>query len=529
MAVSLAHAQTVVGIWTNRFNTGTAYDANAWRLAVDPNGDVVVAGSAVRGVSRAYATIKYSNSGAALWTNYYNGPANGPDNATAVAVDRNGNVFVTGNSFAHPMFDYDIATVAYSSAGVALWTNRAPASTAYDEEPVAIAVDSNGDVLVTGYSTPTNTSIAGSDYVTVKLSGTNGAVRWTKYFSRGAGTFDQPRAVAVDAKGDVIVTGRSQVLTPSRSYCATIKYAGTNGTAIWTNYYDLNYYYNGPKYPGGPAALALDVNGNALVAGCMVSRFGDLDYLTIKYSGTNGAQLWSQFYWWSGGGTSFVGEDRATAVAVGANGKVYVTGYSLATGTGLDYATLAYSGTNGAQLWERRYVGPGGDDHPLALAVAPNGNVIVTGGSVALGGTNDFTTIAYTGTTGTPVWTNRYNGPGNGDDYAVAMAVDGRGNAVVTGSSTGSSGKYDFATIKYGAVPVPITVVSARVTSGVFTAAFTNTPGASFTAFATTNPALGLSNWTSLGPVTETAPGQFQFSDARAGTAPRRFYRVRCP
>ena len=34
-----------------------------------------------------------------------------------------------------------------------------------------------------------------------------------------------------------------------------------------------------------------------------------------------------------------------------------------------------------------------------------------------------------------PLWTNRYNGPGNGDDYACAVAVDGSNNVIVTGYS----------------------------------------------------------------------------------------------
>ena len=37
-----------------------------------------------------------------------------------------------------------------------------------------------------------------------------------------------------------------------------------------------------------------------------------------------------------------------------------------------------------------------------------------------------------------PLWTNRYNGPGNGDDEACAVAVDGSNNVIVTGHSAGS-------------------------------------------------------------------------------------------
>jgi hypothetical protein len=37
------------------------------------------------------------------------------------------------------------------------------------------------------------------------------------------------------------------------------------------------------------------------------------------------------------------------------------------------------------------------------------------------------------------------------------------------------------------------------------------------------------SNWTTLGPVAETAPGQFQFTDSQPTTNGSRFYRVRSP
>ncbi len=43
-----------------------------------------------------YATLKYAPDGKLLWENRYNGPGNGWDVATAIAVDGNGNVYVTG-------------------------------------------------------------------------------------------------------------------------------------------------------------------------------------------------------------------------------------------------------------------------------------------------------------------------------------------------------------------------------------------------------------------------------------------------
>jgi hypothetical protein len=45
----------------------------------------------------------------------------------------------------------------------------------------------------------------------------------------------------------------------------------------------------------------------------------------------------------------------------------------------------------------------------------------------------------------------------------------------------------------------------------------------------TTNLPLPLTNWTSLGGVTEVLPGQFQFTYTQAANNPARFYRVRSP
>ena len=103
---------------------------------------------------------------------------------------------------------------------------------------------------------------------------------------------------------------------------------------------------------------------------------------------------------------------------------------------------------------------------PSAVAVDGSNNVIVTGYSMAVGSDYDYATIKYS-SAGVPLWTNRYNGPGNGDDQACAVAVDRSGNVIVTGYSTGSGGDYDFATMKYICVPSPV-MTGLQLTNGTF-------------------------------------------------------------
>ena len=82
------------------------------------------------------------------------------------------------------------------------------------------------------------------------------------------------------------------------------------------------------------------------------------------------------------------------------------------------------------------------------VAVDRSNNVIVTGSSYGMESVSDYTTIKYSGA-GVPLWTNRYNGPGNNTDQAKAVAVDGGNNVIVTGMSVGSGGNGDYATIQY--------------------------------------------------------------------------------
>src|SRR5262249_51196425 len=69
----------------------------------------------------------FAQGGVPLWTNVFQGAVKGSAEPASLAVDNNGNVFVSGNlpssnpSGARALAQY--ATVAYSSAGEPLWTN----------------------------------------------------------------------------------------------------------------------------------------------------------------------------------------------------------------------------------------------------------------------------------------------------------------------------------------------------------------------------------------------------------------------
>jgi hypothetical protein len=99
--------------------------------------------------------------------------------------------------------------------------------------------------------------------------------------------------------------------------------------------------------------------------------------------------------------------------------------------------------------WVRRYNGPGnGDDAANAIAVDDSGNLYVTGYSGGSGTYSDYATIKYK-PNGDTAWVRSYNGAANFGDCATAIAIDNYGNVYVTGKSTSTGGDYDYATIKY--------------------------------------------------------------------------------
>jgi len=429
-----AAAQSANGVaeeWVARYDLDNAYDDEAWALALDRAGNVyVTGGSGPSGWSGGYATIKYGSDGSQQWVARYAGGA-----GRALAVDGAGNVYVTGHSFQGGTDGpHDYVTVKYGPDGSEQWVARYNGPGNGNDWPYALAVDAAGNVYVTGWSLGSGSY----DSATIKY-GPDGSQQWVARYD-GPDSWDGANALAVDAAGNVYVTGFSIGSGTYYDY-VTIKYA-PDGSQQWVAR------YNGPGNDDDEAqALALDGSGNVYVAGLSVGSGTGADYATIKY-GPDGGEEWVARY--NGPGNSV---DYGYGLGVDGAGNVYVTGLSYGSGTGEDYATIKYDGASGDQLWEKRYNGPGNaNDEAQALVVDGVGNVYVTGWSVGYGTSWDYAIIKY-GPDGGEQWVARYNGPGNGDDKARAVAVDGAGNVYVTGYSYASGTGYDYATIKYSQTP----------------------------------------------------------------------------
>jgi PKD repeat protein len=278
------------------------------------------------------------------------------------------------------------------------------------------------------------------------------ALQWARCFVAAG----QARAVALDAAGDVVVTGSyggtvdfgaGPVFSGGARAIFVAKY-GPTGTPLWSRVFKNAGYSVLPAGNG----IAVDAAGNVVVTGAFVQTVdfgggamtsaGNSDVFIAKLAGADGAHVWSRHvsgspYW----------TDAGRGVAVDASGNVVVTGTfggtadfgtGAVTAGGLAVFIAKYSAA-GVPLWTRA-AGGHLDDAGNAVAVDAAGDVIVTG-QVAngtdlgtgwlLGGGDDNAFVAKYTPGGTPLWATMFGT--SGPDAGNAVAVDGAGNVVVAG------------------------------------------------------------------------------------------------
>jgi hypothetical protein len=412
--------------------------------------------------------IKYNSGGTFEWSQTYNGPGNDEDKAVAMTLDAAGNIYVVANSrLSFPdegVHTAQTITLKYNSAGTLLWTAIKLRPDHYPCEPNDVAVDASGNVYVAG-STINGEPFA-YDFMTIKYN-SFGVEQWMRTYNGTANSLDMKTHIALDATGNIYITGESQGLLrrgrlPIQTFADvyTIKY-NPNGGVMWQRRY--NSPFNSSDRPN---AIVLDNSGNVYITGSSNTDPTNSDYLTLKLNGGNGTVTYTARY--NGTGNAV---DQANGIAVNAAGEAFVTGQSDPYGNfAYNYVTIKYTST-GAEAWTASYNGPAdGTDVAREIKMDAFGSIYVTGESQGVTD-YDFLTIQY-GNSGVELWKVRYDGPASGPDKAIGMAVYTppgpafeQAHVYVTGESEGIGTGKDIALVKY---EQPLIIGDfTRITSGL--------------------------------------------------------------
>lgn len=375
--VTIKYDNQGVTQWVQRYNgPGNQADV-ATAIYVDMNSYVYVAGYSFVS-SYDYVIIKYAPDGTVQWIQTYNGPVNGDDRASGLAVASNGDVYVTGSSFGPS--GYDIATVKYNSSGIQQWVNRFDDPFHVTDVAAGLAVYPSGGVYVAG------TTYNGQNYdILILKYDASGNSPWQAYYNGTGNGDDGATALKVDNSGNVYVTGYTTGIGTGRDYL-TLKYTSSGSFAWATPQNGLGNGYDVAK------AITLDNSANVLVTGVSYGNGTGYDIATCKYT-NSGSLQWIKRY------NSLNIDDNGTCIATDVNGSVYVGGTSNVSGSYTDYVVIKYNSV-GVQSWVTNYNGPVSNiDSCYAISVSLTGKVYVTGTSLGPSG-YDIATVKYSQLTG---------------------------------------------------------------------------------------------------------------------------------
>jgi hypothetical protein len=422
-------------LWGTYFGYG-----DALAVVTDQSGNVYLAGVtedqgiATKGAYQTSINIadsshedcylaKFDGKDTLLWCTFYGGERD--DQASALAMDKSGNVCLTGATMSKTGIStkgaYQVSNAGsndafiekFSSSGSLLWGTYFGAYS--DDYILDLALDKHDNMYISGYTLSdsglatsgayqTRISTYGSAYGFLAKFNDSGFIAWSTYFGK-YGYEEQCAGVAVDTSGNVFITGASQstsglatpgALKTSNStgaqgyFDAYLAKFSTGGSIVWSTY------YGGDKDDKG-YAVTTDDSGNVYLAGNTSSTSGiatsgayqtsvkspdRFNFLT-KFS-ANGKLQWGTYY-----GTD--GLCYPQQIVRDKQGNIYIAGFTESGDTGLAtsgaYQTkgngyfesyFAKFTSNGALSYGTYYGGTQGDK-AFAMAIDLYDNLYMAG------------------------------------------------------------------------------------------------------------------------------------------------------
>jgi len=196
--------------------------------------------------------VKYDASGTRLWNTTWGGLEY--DHGYEIAVDSEDNIYITGATSNFGAGEVDAFLVKYDASGTQLWNT----TWGYSKNDLAfgLAVDQAGNVYISGLTTHISDTSLCEQFVAKYYS--NGTIQWSQgvpsyYNERGNG-------IAVDSSGNIYITGVSEQPAPWDEKKAFLEKYTPSGLQLWVIFWDE------PSHQIG-RGVAVDSSDNIYITG----------------------------------------------------------------------------------------------------------------------------------------------------------------------------------------------------------------------------------------------------------------------
>jgi len=428
---------------------GGASAEQGFALALDPDDNILAAGTTQSfGAGNNDALLsKWTANGTLLWAKTLGG-ANSDGNR-ALILSSNGSIGITGSTQSYGAGSGDIllaqlnaqadlafnnsliqlinnaqvgsinpsvtditSTISYSTLALTLSSWNTPVNANFNPFVVYLPASPSPSATPSAMITPSRTA-TGSTTATPTPSPSATASINTWALALGSANADNGYAVALGADDSIVVTGTTQSFGAVGTDLLLAKlYA--NGSLAWS------------KTLGGISsdygqALALGPDDSIFVTG-YTSRFGaGFQNVLLAKCYANGSLAWANTL----GGANY---DYGTALTLGSDGSIVVTGFTASFGAGNNDVLLAKWYANGTLAWAKT-LGGAGNDYGRALALDTDGSIVVTGYTNSFDAGNNDVLLAKWYANGTLAWAKTLGGEG------YSLALDSDGSILVLGNT----------------------------------------------------------------------------------------------
>ncbi|MCC3155729.1 SBBP repeat-containing protein [Hymenobacter sp. 15J16-1T3B] len=496
------------GQWQWASKAGGTADDMAQSIAVDATGNAFVAGS-FHSPTATFGTLTLTNStpqpasasstesdlyvaklsAAGQWLWATNATGTRGEDASDVALDASGNVFISGDFYSSRLtagssvlpsngYGSNILVAKLNAAGAWQWAASNVGSSGYFTN--GVARDASGNLYVVGnfsgtvsFGATTLVSNGADDFFVGKLDATG---QWQWAAQGGGEDGEYSSALTLDAAGNVYVSGSFSSLSAQFGSFSLTNNDNTRGSYatddVFVGKLNASGQWQWVSKGGGTDTdysnhVVVDAAGRVYVCGSSNSSslaFGSttLSNNTSSYNafvarldGSTGAWQWATQV----GGAS---RDEATSMALDAAGNLYLTGSFSGAGVAFGSTTLTSSGEGDiflAQLspagqwqWALR-AGGRHDDFGGRMAFDAAGNLYLAGsfhgptatfGTISLASTSTDSSDVFVARvpSGVASWQWAVKAGGAGDDYGYALATDGAGGVYVGGTFFGPTASF---------------------------------------------------------------------------------------